>query len=461
MALQVGQVVEGRYRVVSEGTIQDIGTAYKAYDMQLDRLAVLLLLDRRLAGGEDALDRLTQANQAVADLVQPDLIPFEDAGLLDGRPYLVRSQVEGESLAGLLARAGHLEFDDAVEIAVRLCDVLAPAHRAGLVHGGLSSQSVLVGDDGRVAVVDAGLMPALRPFPAPSGRSWGRFPYLSPEQAAGETALPASDVYVLGLMLYEMLTGRLPFHSDDPTDLALQHLRQEPIPLQTLIPHIPVPLAQIVHKALAKEPAARYRNAGQLAHILRSHVGAQAEPQVGPLPAPPAPEPVVRQPRDLAQEPPLVLPPARPSPPVWLPEPVYGPGAEPEYWIEEPAGVDWLMIGLIIAALVAVLGLIPLWRTVYRRYTPPTPVAPPSSYHLPDEGISLGLPCVADWEDGVNEGTELDDFALVWYNLATQNRSSTEAFFPIGVSVEQRAEGDRISDLGVQITVLGASCIKL
>jgi serine/threonine protein kinase len=184
-------------------------------------------------------------------------------------------------------------------------------------------------------------------MPPVPGQAWGRFPYVSPEQAAGEDALPASDVYAVGLLLYEMLSGRPPFRSADASSVAMQHLRREPIPLQSLATQVPLPLAQVVHKALAKEPAARYRNAGLMAHILRSLL---------------EPKPVHR----------LFVPP----PPT--PFPVGDSDAEshrPETVAErkEPDGVDWLMIGLIIAALLAVLGLIPLWRTVYSRYSSASP----------------------------------------------------------------------------------------
>jgi serine/threonine protein kinase len=284
-----GEVLESRYRIISEGIPQDLGLVYKAYDMRHDRLVEVLVLAQHFGGGMGLLSRIIQANQAVADLQQPTLIPFEHAGLVDERLYLVRGPAAGRPLADLLSRLGSLKVDVAIEIAVRLCEALAPLHRAGLVHGGLSPYSVLVrvadqdaGDPqapgserrlGRaVAVVDAGLLPALRPVPSPPDQPWGRFPYISPEQAAGEDIHPASDVYAIGSLLYEMLSGRPPFRAADRTVLVLQHLRQDPPSLQILVPQVPLPLSQIVQKALAKEPSARYRNASQLAHILRSQL---------------------------------------------------------------------------------------------------------------------------------------------------------------------------------------------
>ncbi len=414
-ALPIGRVLDGRYRIVAEGRAQDIGMAYKAYDVKQDRLAVVLVLDPRFESGMGVLDRLAQAKRAVEDLQKPDIVPFESMGLVAGQTYLARRHVEGESLALMLEWNAVLDVDAAVDVAVRLCEALAPLHRAGLVHGSLSPYSVLVGDDGRISVLDTGLMPALRPDPAPPGRPWGRATYLSPEQAVGEDVLPASDVYVIGLLLYEMLAGRRPFHSDDPTNLALQHLRQEPDPLQTLNPRVPRVLAQIVHKALAKEPSARYRNAGQLAHILHSQVEGQAGSQEELQPVPPTLEPAVRHREELG--PAHQAAPFSSAPPPWTwPEDAYDQGIEADDWLYERAGVDWLMIGLIVAALIAVLGLIPLWRTVYQRYALPEPIPTPASYCLPDQGMQLVLPGVEDSQKEANAWVGLDDFALVWYN---------------------------------------------
>jgi serine/threonine protein kinase len=255
----------------------------------------------------------------------------------------------------------------------------------------LSPQSVLIGDDGRVMLADMGLIPALRPPSSPPGRPWGRFPYLSPEQAAGDEIHPSSDVYVIGVLLYEMLAGRPPFDSADESTLALQHLRQTPTPLLALAPRVPQSLAQIVHKSLAKEPSARYRNAGQVATILRSQiprtVAENQQDGAGVM------EPAVLHPIPAMEH--LVIPP-----------PQSGPAVQSSYhhgqtgiWVDEPGGMDWLMIALIIVALISVLGLIPLWRSVYRRYTAPPPGSPAFSYFLPGNSPAHSQPFI-----GLREG---------------------------------------------------------
>jgi hypothetical protein len=456
--LSLNQVLGGRFRIVSVGARQDVGTEFKAYDVRLDRLVVVLMVDHRFWAGAEILERLAGARQALADLAEPALLPFEHGGVVNGQLYLVRSRAEGQSLAEVLRQAGSLEARAALEIAIRLCDALAPVHRAGLVHGSLSPCSVFVAGDGRITVTDTGLFPALWPDPARLGRPWGRFPYISPEQAAGQDVHPASDVYVIGSLIYEMLTGRPPFRAGEETILALKHLRSEPPSLQVLVPNLPLPLAQIVHKALAKEPAARYRHAGQLAHILRA--------QLGPREAPAPPESAA----------PRYAPPGRqlvvPAPP---PSPYAAPAFAEFYTASEggkrgietgsedegPAGVDWLTIGLIVVALLAVLGLIPLWRTVYRRYAVPPSSPTPISYRLAEPDTSFLLPCGASWANRAMDPAKLDDSRVLGYNRVTLPGPSAGVWLTGHDGQGRPAAGGRFLSLGVQITALGPHWVIL
>jgi serine/threonine protein kinase len=253
-------------------------------------------------------------------------------------------------------------------------------------------------------------LPALHDVSPAQGRPWGRIPYFSPEQAAGEKVHAASDVYVIGCLLYEMLTGRPPFRASDETVLALQHLRHEPPSLEVLLPHAPPALAKIVHRAMAKEPAVRYRNAGQLAYILKAQVGGRPEEQPAMAPQP-------------AWERLVVPPPPVPSQVAdWSTREVYILDGDDD-WSDEPEGVDWLLIGLLIAALIAVLGLIPLWRTVYRRYTSPLPASSARLHTSCEQGTfgSAGFsePCRAELPTSwlvPDEQANLAVVAFVWYN---------------------------------------------
>ena len=372
--LEVDQVLGGRYRLVSPGVAQDLGTEYKAYDIHRDTLVVILVLDRAWGSDPETVARLRSNQQSLSAVDQPALVPLKGVVDIDGRLGLVREHVEGRSLADLLAQRDSLEIRQAVEITVGLSEALAPAHRAGLVHGGLSPHCVWLGDDGRVTITDTGLLSALAPPSATVGQPRGRLGYCPPEQISGGDLHPSSDVYALGALLYAMLAGHPPYLADEAEVLALEHLRYDPPSLQILVPECPLPLAQIVHRALAREPAARYRNAGQLAHILRAQLGLESAllPAVEPVP--------VISPGPQATVPPSPLPATPPS---------TGAG-EASYWAEEPSSVDWVLVGLLAVALIAVLGLIPLWRSVYERYALPAPPASVSFLAAPEAGLLAG-----------------------------------------------------------------------
>lgn len=366
--LEPGTVLAGRYRLASPGVMQDVGVAHEAFDTIEDRPVTVLVLPPGRLPGSEALRRLIAVQEAVSGLDQPGLVPYEHAGIIGGRPFLVRPTLARPSLAQILAGGAPLEPRTALEIALRLCETLAPLHRAGLIHGSLSPHSVLAGEESppgvpgvawMVSVVDIGLLPALRGEQAPDGRAWGRSPYFTPEQAAGADARPSSDVYVVASLLYAMLAGRPPFRGDDAEMVALRHARQEPPSLEILVPGISPRLAEVVARALDKEPANRYRNAGQMAHVLR---GQWAETLLPPAPAMPA-QRATRE-RIVVPPPPSQLHEAAPlSRPGFL-----MPGEERE---ENPGLANLITVLLIILALAAVLGLIPLWRSVQRRYTAP------------------------------------------------------------------------------------------
>jgi serine/threonine protein kinase len=434
--LTIGTVIEDRYRLISEGNPQDLGMAYTAYDLQGDRLVNLLVMATRWGSGPEALNRLQAVEQSVADLSAPGLIPYEHTGLVDGQLYLVHPHLEGQTLADVLARSARLDAKTAVDITIQLCEALAPVHRAGLAHGSLSPRCVVVkeaaADDpsaAQILVLDTGLLPALRPPDASIHKPWGRLPYISPEQALGQSVQPGSDVYVIGAILYEMLIGRPPFRAADEAVVVLQHLHQEPPSLQIMDTSIPRPLAQIVYNALAKEPSARYRNAGQLAHILQTQVSPQPKP-VQPTPkehlvVPPPPAPVVGD--------------------AWSSTDLYdleGAGA----WVQEKESVDWLMIALLVAALIAVLG-----RAVHGRYvgTSASAVSIPHPTETEPTPILLGDNCQGCQPEG---GAELDEWAVVWYNTMLSRPSLADLHTKSMHTRHLPGSRQTAPSLGVQLT---------
>lgn len=398
--LSFGQMLSERYRIISEGRAIDIGTEYQAYDTELERLVVVLVLNRDWDGDEGTLERL-KGLASWGGPSAPAVLSVKGAGVVDGRLYVLRDHVNGRSLAHLRAEQGALGVEKTLELGIGLCEALAPLHRSGRVHGGLSPHSVFIADDGRILVTEAGLEAALRSRSSQDVLLWGRLPYVSPEQVAGRGLHPSLDVYVIGALMYEMVSNRPVFQGDDPTRLAFQHLSQSPPVLQSVAPDVPLALAQVIHKALAKEPSARYRNAGQLAIILRSQVGlvevqehsgqllsrreqppmqevrpapmhspAGEEPRYTP---PTGPSPTPRQVSPIVQSTSLVVP----APQVVRREELWQSVERDGEQGAETVGADWLMAGLAILALMAVLGLIPLWREVYQRYA-----IPPDAFSL-------------------------------------------------------------------------------
>jgi serine/threonine-protein kinase len=311
---------------------------YQGLDLNLQREVALKVLREDLIGDPAFLDRFLQEARAAANLVHPGIVTVYDFGHDPSGYFMVMEYVQGTDLKTLLRRRGRLSVEQAVDIAIQVCAGAGYAHRAGLVHCDLKPQNILVSPEGRAKITDFGIARALASIhPEESSEVvWGSPQYFSPEQAAGGPPSPASDVYGIGVMLFEMLTGRLPFETDDPAQLAEMHLQSAPPAPRSLNPEIPAALEQIILKVLSKEPAGRYRTADQLGHVLANFGGKPA--------APPA----------------AVLPEGSPRP------------ESPELQTVRmdaaaPVKIDWIAVGLGLLAFIAVGGLIPLWLFIALR----------------------------------------------------------------------------------------------
>jgi len=260
--------------------------------------------------------------------------------------------VPGTNLKALLRKRGRFAVDEGIPLMVQACAGLGYAHRAGLVHCDVKPHNMLVTPDNRLKVTDFGIARAMATL-NPGEKTdivWGSPQYYSPEQAAGHVPSPASDVYSLGVVMYEMLTGTLPFTGSSAEELARLHLEANPIPPSEYIPDIPPALEDIILKVLSKEPSARYRTADQLGRVLMNFGTQRNLPTVAARPAPPEPAPPV--------EPPPAF--------VWEDIPLPQPAPT-----EPPVDIDWISVGLGLLALIAVGGLIPFWMWVYFVYNPP------------------------------------------------------------------------------------------
>ena len=347
-------LLKGRYRHLAEIGRGERTVTYKAVDTLLDREVVVKVLREQHAADQELVEGFQSAARAMAGLAHPNIVAIHDIGSDRDLHYVVTEYVEGQTLESLLGTGIPLGLEKTLDIAIAVCDALGAAHQAGYIHGHLTPRNILLTPKEQVRVSDFGVSESpLIGFRADDMGSLYAAVYLSPEQLMGRRATPASDVYSLGVVLYEMLTGQPPFHGDDVTDVVEQHIRQEPEPIHSINPQVPRSLSALIQPTLAKTSVHRYRAGADLAATLRDYWQASARAELASAAVPPEP-PEARR--------------ATPEPAV-ADGYVRGDSTGPMYF-EEGAGfaIDWVGCIMGMAALVAVLGLIPLWLAVYLRY---------------------------------------------------------------------------------------------
>jgi predicted Ser/Thr protein kinase len=259
-----------RYRLVRMIGSGGMGTVWEAEDETLGRPVAVKVLSESLAEGERAVRRFEREAQAAARLSGPYIAAVYDFGRSEGRPYIVMELVRGETLEDRLAQEGPLPPREASRIAIQVAEALEEAHRAGIVHRDVKPGNVMLTSAGDVKVMDFGIAAAAwAERVTTSGLVLGTPSYLAPEQAKSEKTTPASDVYALGAMLYEMVAGRPPFVAESPVALALAHVREDPRPLEQVADGVPPNLASASMAALAKDPAERPPSAAAFASMLR------------------------------------------------------------------------------------------------------------------------------------------------------------------------------------------------
>jgi eukaryotic-like serine/threonine-protein kinase len=270
--------------LLGEGGMAEV---FAGLDLVLDRPVAVKLMRAGLARDPHAVARFRREARAVASLAHPNVVGIHDVGELDGRPFIVMELVAGEPLSQVVVRDGPLSPGRVAEIGEAVAAALAFAHAAGIVHRDVKSSNVIVTPWGHVKVLDFGIARAASWTPITDGeRVHGTAEYLSPEQARGDELDGRSDLYSLGVVLYELLTGRVPFTGENSVAIALRHLDERPAPIWGLRPGVPAGLEAIVMRCLQKEPDRRYQSAGQLRADLRAFL-VSAPPATASLPAHP------------------------------------------------------------------------------------------------------------------------------------------------------------------------------
>lgn len=267
----VGKILGGRYEIIAKLGSGGMSHVYQARCTILNRIVTVKILRSELAEDKEFVRRFQMEAQAVASLSHPNIVSIYDVGQENGVPYLVMEYIEGQNLKEIISREGPLSPAEAVNLGVQVCAALAHAHEKGIIHRDIKSQNILVTPSGRVKVTDFGLA-RVQSIPSAtvtrSGMVMGSVHYFSPEQARGEETGPKSNLYSLGVVLYEAISGHPPFQGDNPVTVALKHLQETPPSLRREQPGIPARLEEIVFKALAKDPALRFQSAREMQQAL-------------------------------------------------------------------------------------------------------------------------------------------------------------------------------------------------
>ena len=256
----------GRYRIEKEIATGGMGTVYVAHDERLNRPVALKVLAANLLADGDLVERFRREARAIAALGHPNIANVFDYGEEDGRPVIAMELAAGRDLARILRDTGPLQPERATLIARRICAALAHAHAAGIVHRDIKPANVIVSDDDEVKVTDFGIARATGDEKLTvTGSVMGTAHYISPEQAGGGPITARSDIYSAGIVLYEMLTGAVPYTGDSLMAVAMRHLNETIPPPSETHPGVPVALDAVVARATAKDPRDRYRDAAEMA----------------------------------------------------------------------------------------------------------------------------------------------------------------------------------------------------
>lgn len=273
-----GQKVNSRYEIIK--TIGEGGMAnvYLAKDIILDRNVAIKVLRGDLSTDEKFVRRFQREALSASSLSHPNIVEIYDVGEDDGDYYIVMEYVDGKNLKQLLKRRGKLTTAEVVDIMLQITSAMATAHDSLIIHRDLKPQNILIKDDGEVKITDFGIAMALNATQLTQTNSaMGSVHYFPPEQANGKGSSLKSDVYSLGIMMYELLTGVLPFRGDNAVEIALKHLK-EPIPMvRTELPELPQSIENIIIKATAKNPKNRYQNASEMHEDLKTALNRERE----------------------------------------------------------------------------------------------------------------------------------------------------------------------------------------
>lgn len=270
-----GLILDNRYKIISKIGVGGMADVFKGEDTLLGRPVAVKLLHSNFAGDDDFVARFKREAQAAGKLSHPNIVSMYDVGFDQGYHYIVMEYIEGETLKEYITRHERISIDNAVKFTIAIAEGLEHAHAMGIVHCDIKPHNVLITKQGRIKVTDFGIARAMNAGTTMmyTNSIMGSAHYLSPEQASGKPVNGSTDIYSLGAVLYEMLTGRVPYEGETPISVALKHVRERLIPPTRYNPSIPTLLEAAVIKALAKRPEDRFSNITEMIASLRMSQG--------------------------------------------------------------------------------------------------------------------------------------------------------------------------------------------
>ena len=263
-----GIVLGKRYAVLSKIGAGGMADVYKGRDQMLNRYVAIKVLKKQYKEDENFVRKFRSEAQAAAGLIHPNIVNVYDVGEDRGLNYMVMELVEGITLKEYIERKGRLSHKETISIAIQMCSGIGAAHASGIIHRDIKPQNIIISKDGKVKVTDFGIAKAITSNTV-STNAMGSVHYTSPEQARGGFSDQRSDIYSIGITLFEMVTGQVPFDGETTVEVAMKHLQQEITPPSELVPDIPYSLEQIILKCTQKSSERRYESTGALIQDLK------------------------------------------------------------------------------------------------------------------------------------------------------------------------------------------------
>lgn len=265
MDKNIGRILDGRYEItelIGEGGMADV---YKANDNVENKIVAVKILKKEFAENEEFVRRFRNESKAIAVLSHPNIVKVFDVGFTDKIQFIVMEYIDGITLKEYMEKEGVLTWKDSVHFIIQILRALQHAHNKGIVHRDIKPQNIMMFDDGTIKVMDFGIAKFAREDgKTATDQAIGSVHYISPEQASGGVTNEKSDIYSVGVMLYEMLTGQKPFDTDNPVSVAVMHMQSKAIPPREVNPDIPPALEKIIMRAMEKDPEKRYQSAADM-----------------------------------------------------------------------------------------------------------------------------------------------------------------------------------------------------